>query len=137
MTNLVKNARESIETRLLTDASVPGEIQVSIKQTKTRVTVSVADNGIGLPDENRSRLTEPYMTTREKGTGLGLAIVTRIMEEHSGRLTLSDAPASFHNGRGACVSLEFKKAPEDDTAKSDQTNHSADGKPSDHLAERA
>jgi two-component system nitrogen regulation sensor histidine kinase NtrY len=40
------------------------------------------DNGIGLPQENRSRLTEPYMTTREKGTGLGLAIVTRIMEEH-------------------------------------------------------
>lgn len=137
MTNLVKNARESIETRLSTDASVPGEIQVSIKQTKTRVIVSVSDNGIGLPDENRSRLTEPYMTTREKGTGLGLAIVTRIMEEHSGRLTLSDAPADFYDGRGACVSLEFKRAPEGETSTSDEANHSADGKPGDHLAERA
>ncbi len=49
-------------------------------------------NGIGLPKENRHRLTEPYMTTREKGTGLGLAIVKRIMEEHHGRLMLEDAP---------------------------------------------
>ena len=42
------------------------------------------DNGVGLPTENRERLLEPYMTTREKGTGLGLAIVRKIMEEHGG-----------------------------------------------------
>jgi hypothetical protein len=59
------------------------------------------------------------------------------MEEHSGRLTLSDAPANFHDGRGACVSLEFKRAPEDDAGKNNQTDDSADGKPGDHLAERA
>jgi two-component system nitrogen regulation sensor histidine kinase NtrY len=46
--------------------------------------LAVTDNGIGLPQENRHRLAEPYMTTREKGTGLGLAIVKRIMEEHGG-----------------------------------------------------
>ncbi len=132
ITNLVKNARESIETRHSADPSEPGEIQVSIKQDKTRVVVAVADNGIGLPDENRSRLTEPYMTTREKGTGLGLAIVTRIMEEHGGRLTLSDAPAEFHNGRGACVSLEFKVTPEDGT----QTNTGTDQTINDQVAER-
>ncbi len=45
-----------------------------------------------MPKENRGRLTEPYVTTREKGTGLGLAIVKRIMEEHGGKLHLSDAP---------------------------------------------
>ncbi len=59
------------------------------------------------------------------------------MEEHSGRLTLSDAPADFHNGRGACVSLEFKRAPEDDARDNDLADQGADGKPSDHLAERA
>ena len=48
--------------------------------------IRVTDNGVGLPKENRHRLTEPYMTTREKGTGLGLAIVKRIMEEHRGRI---------------------------------------------------
>ena len=61
------------------------------------------DNGIGLPQENRHRLAEPYMTTREKGTGLGLAIVKRIMEEHGGAPDLSDAPS----GRGAGVTLSF------------------------------
>ena len=49
------------------------------------------DNGIGLPKENRARLLEPYVTTREKGTGLGLAIVGRILEEHGGRIELRDA----------------------------------------------
>ena len=49
------------------------------------------DNGIGLPKENRNRLLEPYVTTREKGTGLGLAIVGRILEEHGGRIELHDA----------------------------------------------
>ena len=51
----------------------------------------IEDNGIGLPAKDRDRLTEPYMTTREKGTGLGLAIVERVMEEHGGELTLADA----------------------------------------------
>ena len=108
MTNLVKNARESIETRLQDSPDEPGVIRIEVDAgNPDKLIVRVMDNGIGLPQENRSRLTEPYMTTREKGTGLGLAIVTRIMEEHGGRLMLSDAPRDFHAGRGACVSLEF------------------------------
>jgi len=67
------------------------------------------DDGIGLPKENRSRLTEPYVTTREKGTGLGLAIVKRIMEEHGGRVTLGDAPDDFFGGKGALVRLIFPR----------------------------
>jgi two-component system nitrogen regulation sensor histidine kinase NtrY len=69
--------------------------------------ISVTDNGVGLPKENRHRLTEPYMTTRVKGTGLGLAIVKRIMEEHGGRVMLDDAPEEFDNGHGARITLSF------------------------------
>ena len=53
------------------------------------IVVDVIDNGKGLPRENRQRLLEPYMTTREKGTGLGLAIVKKIVEDHGGTLRTS------------------------------------------------
>ena len=65
------------------------------------------DNGIGLPKENRNRLLEPYVTTREKGTGLGLAIVGRILEEHGGGIELRDAPERFPGERGAWMRLRF------------------------------
>ena len=51
----------------------------------------MVDNGIGLPKDNRSRLLEPYVTTRDKGTGLGLAIVGKILEDHGGGIELHDA----------------------------------------------
>ena len=106
VTNLVKNAREAIEAR---PANAPrGHIVVQTGINHDVPFLSVCDNGIGLPAENRNRLAEPYMTTREKGTGLGLAIVKRIMEEHGGRLRLSDAPG----GQGACVTLEFAPQPQ-------------------------
>jgi two-component system nitrogen regulation sensor histidine kinase NtrY len=71
----------------------------------------VVDNGIGLPQENRNRLLEPYVTTREKGTGLGLAIVGRILEDHGGRIELHDAADKFPGERGAWVRLRFAPEP--------------------------
>jgi two-component system, NtrC family, nitrogen regulation sensor histidine kinase NtrY len=106
ITNLVKNARESVETRLTSDSNQTGQILVETGIADGAPYVSVADNGIGLPHENRHRLAEPYMTTRDKGTGLGLAIVKRIMEEHGGRLDLRDAQES----KGAVVTLFFAPA---------------------------
>ena len=103
ITNLVKNARESVETRTTGTPDVKGKITVEFGMVGHEPFVRVNDNGIGLPQENRHRLTEPYMTTREKGTGLGLAIVKRIMEEHGGSLQLADAP----QGQGAAMTLWF------------------------------
>jgi two-component system, NtrC family, nitrogen regulation sensor histidine kinase NtrY len=67
------------------------EIRVKVDTGPDWVCITIADNGIGLP-EDRSRLFEPYVTTREKGTGLGLPIVKKIIEEHGGTLRLQDAP---------------------------------------------
>jgi two-component system nitrogen regulation sensor histidine kinase NtrY len=109
VTNLVKNAREAIETRQKDEPDPKGVIKVEIDEGPSQVCVNVTDNGVGLPVENRHRLTEPYMTTREKGTGLGLAIVKRIMEEHGGRLILHDAPINGEQRQGAQVRLIFNR----------------------------
>jgi two-component system nitrogen regulation sensor histidine kinase NtrY len=107
LTNIVKNAAEAI-------AAVPpaelgrGKIAVTASRHGDEVVIDVVDNGIGLPVENRSRLLEPYVTTREKGTGLGLAIVGRILEEHGGGIELNDAAVKHPGARGAWVRLRFR-----------------------------
>ena len=107
LTNLVKNATEAIEARVADSPNPPGKILISILVKGENATVSVTDNGVGLPEKDRNRLTEPYMTTREKGTGLGLAIVKRIMQEHHGSVELHDAPSEFNDGWGAQMQLIF------------------------------
>ena len=65
----------------------------------------ISDNGKGWPKENRQRLLEPYVTTREKGTGLGLAIVARIIEQHGGTVELIDAEPDGSGRVGACFTF--------------------------------
>jgi two-component system nitrogen regulation sensor histidine kinase NtrY len=106
LTNIIKNATEAI-------GAVPpaelgrGRIVVSAQRDGKDAVIDVVDNGIGLPKENRSRLLEPYVTTREKGTGLGLAIVGRILEEHGGHIELHDAAEKIPGARGAWMQLRF------------------------------
>jgi two-component system nitrogen regulation sensor histidine kinase NtrY len=109
LTNIIKNATEAI-------GAVPpaeldrGRIKLQVKRDGGDVIVDVFDNGIGLPKDNRNRLLEPYVTTREKGTGLGLAIVGRILEEHGGSIELNDLPKGMFGGRGAWARLRFAAA---------------------------
>src|SRR5204862_6448019 len=84
-----------------------GHIDVRAAREDADIVIDVIDNGIGLPKENRSRLLEPYVTTREKGTGLGLAIVGRILEEHGGGIELRDAVDKIPGQRGAWMRLRF------------------------------
>jgi two-component system nitrogen regulation sensor histidine kinase NtrY len=110
LTNIIKNAGEAV-------AAVPagelgrGRIVISAARIDSEIVIDVIDNGIGLPKENRSRLLEPYVTTREKGTGLGLAIVGKILEEHGGRIELRDAAEKFPGQRGAWMRLRFAAEP--------------------------
>jgi two-component system nitrogen regulation sensor histidine kinase NtrY len=87
-----------------------GRIQLSTARDGDDIVIDVIDNGIGLPKENRSRLLEPYVTTREKGTGLGLAIVGKILEDHGGSIELRDAAEKIAGARGAWVRLRFAAA---------------------------
>jgi two-component system nitrogen regulation sensor histidine kinase NtrY len=99
-TNLIKNAGEAIDS--LVEAGAPdgfrGRILIEMAVIDGAIRVAISDNGIGLP-EDRARLFEPYVTTREKGTGLGLSIVRKIIEEHDGTLVLTDAAPFDDTGR--------------------------------------
>jgi len=106
LTNIIKNAIEAISTVPPAELG-RGQIAVRAQRDGKDVLIDVIDNGIGLPKENRARLLEPYVTTREKGTGLGLAIVGRILEEHGGRLELRDASEKAVGARGAWMQLRF------------------------------
>jgi two-component system, NtrC family, nitrogen regulation sensor histidine kinase NtrY len=106
LTNIIKNATEAIGA-VPTAELGRGRIAVRAQRDGKDVVIDVIDNGIGLPKENRARLLEPYVTTREKGTGLGLAIVGRILEEHGGRLELRDASEKTPGARGAWMQLRF------------------------------
>ena len=110
LTNIIKNAGEAVAA-VPTDQLGRGRIVVSAARIDSHIVIDVIDNGIGLPKENRSRLLEPYVTTREKGTGLGLAIVGRILEEHGGRIELRDASEKFPGQRGAWMRLRFAAEP--------------------------
>ncbi len=115
LTNLLKNSSEAIEGREEASEKMPeGRIQVRLVADAARVSVDVADNGRGLPVEERDRLTEPYVTTRREGTGLGLAITRKIVEDHGGQLTLDD-----REGGGAVVRIAL---PRHRSAHSDNDN---------------
>ena len=106
MTNLLKNAIEAIDTKAKQESLDRfGKVGVSMRATANAVTITITDNGIGLP-KDRERITEPYVTTREKGTGLGLAIVKKIVEEHGGEMGF----ASNADG-GTQVSMRFARDP--------------------------
>ena len=117
LTNLIKNAGEAIETRLedLGGNIVP-QIKISARRVDNDAEISISDNGIGLP-EDRAKLFEPYVTTRDKGTGLGLPIVKKIIEEHGGSLKLEDAAlfeGESHHGAMALIRLPLSLGSESD-----------------------
>jgi len=94
--NLLDNAVAAVQD--------DGEIKLSTHYDRGRgvVTLEVADNGSGLAPEMRTKIFEPYFSTKENGTGLGLTIVSQIVEDHRGYIrALPNEP------RGTRFSIEF------------------------------
>ncbi|MEO0674022.1 MAG: ATP-binding protein [Pseudomonadota bacterium] len=135
LTNLIKNAAESVTARLAFDAEGKGDGDglitegrvlvrldgsAPVETAKTEdgtainlIALEIIDNGIGLPRADRHRLAEPYMTTRDKGTGLGLAIVKKVVEDHGGTLRFADDTTLGQTGRqnaGARIKLTLPLA---------------------------
>jgi two-component system, NtrC family, nitrogen regulation sensor histidine kinase NtrY len=96
LTNLLQNAADAVAMR-----EGGGHVRLAVAGSGDLVRITVTDDGVGLPQEDRGRLTEPYVTHKPKGTGLGLAIVKKIMEDHGGALALDDRG----DGPGAVATL--------------------------------
>jgi two-component system sporulation sensor kinase A len=79
--NILKNAIEA--------SPKGGSITVIVKKRgRNQVLIRYIDNGCGIPDDQLTKILEPFFTTKEKGTGLGLMITHKIIEEHRGRIAI-------------------------------------------------
>ncbi len=87
--NLIRNAVEACE-RAGRQPAV--EVRGTVRAPDGLVEVTVADNGLGLPDTDRERLFQPFFTTRSDGTGLGLALVLKFIVTHNGRVSAANRP---------------------------------------------
>ena len=94
--NLLLNAAEAV--------AAGGEVGVRVAEAEGEATVTVADDGRGIPVAERERVFEPFYTTRAGGTGLGLAVARRIVRAHRGTIELESAP-----GAGTAVTVRIPR----------------------------
>ena len=81
VTNLIKNGIQAISEERLP------QIIVNVYEEKENIKITVSDNGIGISEENKSKIFEPKFTTKSSGMGLGLAMVKNIVETYHGTIT--------------------------------------------------
>src|SRR5262245_49044074 len=110
--NLVQNAREAVSQ---SDGSRRAEIWIDVQAAGRSIIISVADNGPGIPEAERSRIFDPFYSTKREmaGVGLGLFVAEGLVRSAGGRLTARDAPTG-----GALFEIELPAAESGDAAKS-------------------
>lgn len=82
--NLIGNAADAV--------GAGGQVSVKMSCEDGYQSVTVEDNGPGIPPESQTKIFEPFFTTKSRGTGLGLAIVKQIIENHRGQIFLWSEP---------------------------------------------
>lgn len=100
VTNLVKNGIQSIP-----ENQVNPNIVVQLSSDSNNVYIAVSDNGVGISEENKTKVFEPKFTTKSSGMGLGLAMVKNIVETYNGSITFTS-----EKGKGTTFKVTFPKA---------------------------
>lgn len=93
--NIIINAVEAVP-------SITGELIISIDNVKDAHVVTIKDNGCGIPEENISRLFEPYFTSKRNGMGLGLAATLNILQSHKANVDVTSTV-----GQGTTFTISF------------------------------
>jgi two-component system, NtrC family, nitrogen regulation sensor histidine kinase NtrY len=101
--NLIKNSEEAILDKVIKDPNFKGNIDIDIYDNNDYIIIKLIDNGTGIIDTKKAMT--PYFTTKKAGTGLGLPIVTKIINEHSGILSIKNKI----NETGLEIKISFPK----------------------------
>jgi len=103
----VRQALLSIAENALDAMHEPGQMLLLACATRpSTITVTVRDDGPGMPAEVRERMFEPFYSTKKHAAGLGLALARHVLLEHGAHITVRSAP-----GRGTTVILQFPRSP--------------------------
>ncbi|WP_027093417.1 sensor histidine kinase [Cohnella thermotolerans] len=99
--NIIKNSIEAIEP--------DGRIEVKAQSEHDQVVVQITDNGVGMDEEEVSKLGVPFFSTKSKGTGLGLMVTFRIIEVMNGTIKIRSA-----KGKGTEFTIRFPQVYQDE-----------------------
>tara|TARA_B110000240_G_scaffold198169_1_gene256941 strand:- start:4094 stop:5554 length:1461 start_codon:yes stop_codon:yes gene_type:complete len=100
ITNLIKNALEACD---LLENPI---IQVNIKKKNKNVLIDVIDNGVGIPEEIRTKIFEPKFTTKSSGMGLGLGMVKNLVSSYGGNISFK---STINSGTSFLISFPISK----------------------------
>jgi two-component system nitrogen regulation sensor histidine kinase NtrY len=101
--NLIKNSEEAFLEKIVKDPNFKGNIDIEIYDNNDYIIIRLTDNGTGITDAKKAMT--PYFTTKKTGTGLGLPIVTKIINEHSGTITIKNKI----NEKGTTIKISIPK----------------------------